>query len=95
MSIPPETVKQVALLARLQLDDAAVGSLAGQLGAILDLAGQLDELDTREVVPMSHPLDMPIPERADVVVNGNRREALLANAPDHVQGYFQVPRIIE
>ncbi|MBF0147404.1 MAG: Asp-tRNA(Asn)/Glu-tRNA(Gln) amidotransferase subunit GatC [Magnetococcales bacterium] len=95
MSIQAETVKQVAVLARLQLDDQAVPPLVEQLSNILKLVEQLNELDTRDVVPMSHALDMPIPERPDEVVNTNCKDALLANAPDSVQGYFQVPKIIE
>lgn len=95
MSITTDTVKHVANLARLRLDDQELAPLAQQLSNILGLVEQLNELDTDTITPMSHALDMPIPERPDRVVPTSTREAMLANAPDTVQGYFRVPKIIE
>ncbi|MBF0133501.1 MAG: Asp-tRNA(Asn)/Glu-tRNA(Gln) amidotransferase subunit GatC [Magnetococcales bacterium] len=95
MSIPIETVRHVAALARLHVDEATLPALTEQLSNILNLVNQLNELDTQDVVPMSHAVDMPTPERPDIVVNTQRKEALLANAPDVAQGHFQVPKIIE
>ncbi|MBF0422962.1 MAG: Asp-tRNA(Asn)/Glu-tRNA(Gln) amidotransferase subunit GatC [Magnetococcales bacterium] len=95
MSITAETVKHVANLARLKVDESGLPALVRQLSDILGLVEQLNELDTGNVVPMSHALDQPMPERADEVTNSNRREAMLANAPDTSQGYFRVPKIIE
>lgn len=95
MSIQTETVKQVALLARLEIEKETLPAFVEQLSNILNLVEQLNELDTQDVQPMSHPIEMSIPERPDTVVNKNRKEQLLANAPDTAEGYFQVPKIIE
>ncbi|HIJ84307.1 MAG: aspartyl/glutamyl-tRNA(Asn/Gln) amidotransferase subunit C [Magnetococcales bacterium] len=95
MSIQAETVKQVAVLARLKIADEALPAFVQQMSNILSLVEQLNELDTQNIAPMSHALDMPIPERPDIVCNANRKEAMLSNAPDCVDGYFQVPKIIE
>ncbi len=95
MSITADTVKHVANLARLKLEERELPPLVQQLSNILGLVEQLKELDTDAVTPMSHALDMPIPERPDLVVPTSTREAMLANAPDTEQGYFRVPKIIE
>lgn len=95
MSIHADTVKHVATLARLQISEEAVVAYTGQLSRILELMETLNQLPTEDVVPMSHAIEMCIPEREDRVQNENQREALLACAPDSEQGYFRVPKIIE
>ena len=95
MAITREEVLHVARLARLSLPEAEVERLREQLSAILDYVKQLDRLDTRDVVPTSHALEMGTPFRDDVVEPFGDREALLANAPDRQNDCFRVPRIIE
>jgi len=95
MAITREEVLHVARLARLALSDDEAGRLGGQLSAILDYVKQLDRLDTRDVVPTSHAVEMGTPMRDDVVEPFGDREALLANAPDRHNDCFRVPRIIE
>jgi aspartyl-tRNA(Asn)/glutamyl-tRNA(Gln) amidotransferase subunit C len=88
-------VLHVARLARLALSDAEVDRLREQLSGILDYMKQLDRLDTRNVVPTSHAVEMGTPFREDVVRPFGDREALLKNAPDRQGDFFRVPRIIE
>ncbi|MEO5334001.1 MAG: Asp-tRNA(Asn)/Glu-tRNA(Gln) amidotransferase subunit GatC [Magnetococcus sp. YQC-5] len=95
MSITENTVRHVATLARLELSDAMVATCTGQLSRILDLMEQLRDIPTDGVTPMSHPVEMTLLERDDQVVNSNQRDALLANAPDTMEGCFRVPKIIE
>jgi aspartyl-tRNA(Asn)/glutamyl-tRNA(Gln) amidotransferase subunit C len=95
MSINADTVKHVANLARLNISEDEVGSYVDQLSQILGLMDQLNSLPTDGVDPMSHAVDMLMPAREDVVVNGDNRETLLACAPDSDEGHFRVPKIIE
>ena len=95
MAITREEVLHVARLARLALADAEADRLREQLGKLLDYMKQLDRLDTRDVVPTSHAVEMGTPFREDVVRPFGDREALLANAPDRQGDFFRVPRIIE
>ncbi|MBF0370089.1 MAG: Asp-tRNA(Asn)/Glu-tRNA(Gln) amidotransferase subunit GatC [Magnetococcales bacterium] len=95
MAIEPDVVKKVATLARLDISEQEVATYTGQLSNILGLMEQLNSLDTDKVPPMSHAVEMRIPERADQVVNGDQREAMLANAPEADSGHFRVPKIIE
>lgn len=95
MSIQADTVKQVANLARLDIDDEALPVMTGQLVRILDLMTRLDRLPTDAVQPMTHAVELAIPQRPDRVVNGDQRDLLLSGAPDSEQGHFRVPKIIE
>jgi aspartyl-tRNA(Asn)/glutamyl-tRNA(Gln) amidotransferase subunit C len=95
MSITREEVLHVARLARLSLSEAEVDRLRDQLDDILDYIRQLDALDTRDVIPTSHAVEMGTPFRDDAVRPFGDKEAILSNAPDRVGDYFRVPRIIE
>ena len=95
MAITREEVLHVARLARLSLTDAETDRLREQLGDILDYIKQLDALDTKDVVPTSHAVEMGTPFREDSVRPFGDKEALLANAPDRQGDFFRVPRIIE
>jgi aspartyl-tRNA(Asn)/glutamyl-tRNA(Gln) amidotransferase subunit C len=95
MSINADTVKHVANLARLNIPEEEVGSYVDQLSQILGLMDQLNSLPTDDVTPMTHAVEMTMPNREDVVTNGNSRKTLLAGAPDSESGHFRVPKIIE
>jgi aspartyl-tRNA(Asn)/glutamyl-tRNA(Gln) amidotransferase subunit C len=95
VAITREETLHVARLARLTLSDAEADRLREQLGKLLDYMKQLDRLDTRDVVPTSHAVDVGTPFRDDTVRPFGDREALLRNAPDRAGDYFRVPRIIE
>ncbi|MBF0294493.1 MAG: Asp-tRNA(Asn)/Glu-tRNA(Gln) amidotransferase subunit GatC [Magnetococcales bacterium] len=95
MSITADTVRHVATLARLEISPEEIDTYAEQLNRILGLMEQLRQIPTDGIEPMSHAVEMTLPEREDRVVNADRRDALLANAPDAEEGCFRVPKIIE
>ena len=95
MSVDEKTVERIAHLARIRLDEAERGPLAGELSQILDWVEQLAEVDTENVAPMTSVADMKLPWRADEVTDGNCRDDILANAPQTEHGFFVVPKVIE
>lgn len=95
MAITRDEVLHVARLARLSFAPQELDTLREQLGRILGYIRQLEELDTRDVVPTSHAVDMGTPFRDDAAVPFGDREAILANAPDRQGEFFRVPRILE
>jgi aspartyl-tRNA(Asn)/glutamyl-tRNA(Gln) amidotransferase subunit C len=74
-------VLHVARLARLELDDAEVQRMAGELSAVLEHVERIRELDLEGVPPTSHAVD----------VNTVLRDVILAAAPEPVDGGFGVP----
>ncbi len=93
--IDKDTVRHVALLARLELDEPSVERFTRELDAILTYIEKLNELDTREVPPTSHPLPMENVFRADVVKPSLPVEEALANAPERESDCFKTPPIIQ
>lgn len=95
MAITPEQVEHVALLSRLKLTEEEKERFAGQLGAILEFIGKLNELDTSDVEPMVHGIEGRQPLRGDAVGESLQRDEALQNAPESSEGCFKVPRIID
>ncbi len=93
--IDKDTVRHVALLARLELDEASVERFTRELDAILTYIEKLNELDTRDVPPTSHPLPMENVFRADEVKPSLPVEEALANAPERESDCFKTPPIIQ
>lgn len=94
MALTPETVKQVAHLARLTLADAEVQLFTRQMNDILNYVDKLNELDTTDVPPMTHVLELHNAFREDEVTTSLSLEEALANAPDRQRQSFAVPKII-
>ena len=86
-----EQVLHVAKLARLQLDDAELQTMAVELSAVLDHVDRIRELDLADVAPTSHAVDLAGVMRADEPVPCLDRDAVLAAAPEPVNGGFGVP----
>ncbi len=93
--ITKQDVEYVAGLAQLRLDEAAKERLVREMGDILAYMDQLNELDTSNVEPMMHAMEMTNVFRQDVVKPSLPREEALMNAPVHDGEYFIVPRILE
>jgi aspartyl-tRNA(Asn)/glutamyl-tRNA(Gln) amidotransferase subunit C len=95
MALDQDTVKKLAHLARLDLPDAELAPLVGELSRIMAFVEQLSAVDTSGVAPMTSVAHMTLPRRPDVVTDGNYPEKVLANAPDAMDGFFLVPKVVE
>ena len=93
--ISTDQVKHVANLARLSINEEDAELFASQLDAIITFAEQLNEVDTENVKPTSHVLDMKNIMREDISEKGLSNEEVVKNAPDHADGYIRVPSILE
>ncbi|PCJ60815.1 MAG: Asp-tRNA(Asn)/Glu-tRNA(Gln) amidotransferase GatCAB subunit C [Candidatus Hydrogenedentota bacterium] len=93
--ITTEDVEYVAGLAQLILDDDAKQRLVKEMGDILSYMDKLSELNTDDVEPMMHVLDITNVYREDVVGKSLTREQTLKNAPKHDDEFFLVPRILD
>lgn len=95
MSVDAQTVRKVAKLARIAVEDHEVEPLAKELSGILDWVEQLQEVDVEGVDPMTSTVPMRLKRRSDVVTDGNRRNDILSNAPNAREGFFAVPKVVE
>lgn len=95
MSVSEKEVRYVADLARLQLDDTEVKHLANDMNSILGYMDLLNELDTTNVAPLEHVIELDSRLRPDVAKEPLAHEDALKNAPDADSDYFRVPKVIE
>jgi aspartyl-tRNA(Asn)/glutamyl-tRNA(Gln) amidotransferase subunit C len=95
MTLKIEDVRNIAQLARLQMDDSSLEQYASDLSNILALAEQMNSVDTSNVTPMAHPLDATQRLRPDLVTESDQREKFQAIAPDVENGFYRVPKVID
>ncbi len=95
MEIDDATVRKIARLARIKVDDAEAKTLKGELTGILDWVEQLDEVETDGVEPMTCVTEMEMHMRTDKVTDGGYPEEIVRNAPQHAGTFFVVPKVVE
>ncbi len=95
MTLKTEDVRNIAHLARLQIEDEAIEQYARDLSNVLELVEKMNVLDTSGITPMAHPLDATQRLREDTVTEPNLRDKFQSIAPDVENGLYRVPRVIE
>ena len=94
MKFDQDTIRKVADLARLELSATEVEKYTGQVASILGYVEKLNELDTTNVEPLTHPLDLTTPLREDRVAKPLGDESVLASAPDALYDSYKVPQVL-
>lgn len=95
MAIDNETVKRVAFLSRLKVEDNKIEATKEEFNKILSWIEELNEVNTDNVEPLISVNDTTLRLRDDEITDGGRQEAVLANAPDKEYDYFAVPKVVE
>jgi aspartyl-tRNA(Asn)/glutamyl-tRNA(Gln) amidotransferase subunit C len=94
VSLTRQDVEKVSLLARLQLQPAQLDAMTVQLARIVAYVEQLQELDTRDVEPLAHALDLENVLADDTLGQSLEREQALANAPKRDAECYRVPAVL-
>lgn len=95
MQVDEATVRRIARLARIKISDDEAKGLVGELSGILNWVEQLDEVDTSAVEPMTRVVAQAMTMREDVVTDGEKADAVTANAPLTEDHFFVVPKVVE
>ena len=95
MAIDTETVKRVAFLSRLRVDENKIAETEEEFNKILNWVEQLNEVDTDNVEPLVSVNQTNLEWRQDEVNDGEKAEKVLKNAPMSEFGYFVVPKVVE
>jgi aspartyl-tRNA(Asn)/glutamyl-tRNA(Gln) amidotransferase subunit C len=95
MPLSLEEVRRIAELARIGISDAEAGAVQAQLNDIFGLIGQMQEVDTDGIEPMTHAQGAALRLREDAVTERGRRERFQAVAPQVEAGLYLVPKVIE
>jgi aspartyl-tRNA(Asn)/glutamyl-tRNA(Gln) amidotransferase subunit C len=94
MSVDDKTVRRVARLARIKVEEKDVPKLAAELNVILAFVEQLNEVNVDGVAPLTSVVAMEMKKRKDVVTDGGYAAAIVAStqSEDH---FFMVPKVVE
>ena len=95
MKIDKNTINKIARLSRIKLDDQESEDYIKDLNSILDWVEQLNEVNTENIEPLSNISSSILPKREDVSKDTNSSEEILENAPDKLEGFFAVPKVVE
>ena len=95
MSIDKDTVKHIAKLARISLDEKKINSLSKDLSSIIEFIQKLNELNTEKIIPLTSIINASLQSRKDEVLDGKIRDQILKNSPEKNEEFFVVPKVIE
>jgi aspartyl-tRNA(Asn)/glutamyl-tRNA(Gln) amidotransferase subunit C len=95
MALDKSEVEKIAHLARLHVSDEEASEVTNRITDILALIDQMQSVDTDNVEPLAHPLDVVQRLRADEITAENNRDKLQALAPDTQDGLYLVPKVMD
>ena len=95
MKIDKNTTLKIAKLSRIKIEDSEVEELSSQLSAIVDWVEQLNEVDTENIEPLSNISMAKLPLRKDIENIVDNSKEILSNAPEKLENYFVVPKVVE
>jgi len=95
MSLDPATIRRIAILARIHVEESELPNLAGELNGILGWIEQLNEVNVDGIEPLTGAQQMALKMREDVVTDGGYPDKILANAPERAGEFFVVPKVVE
>jgi len=95
MAVDKDTVRRIAKLAHIALEEARVEPMMAELNGILAWVAQLEEVKVEGVPPMTSVVEQKLKMRDDKVTDGGYADALMKNAPQVEDRYFVVPKVVE
>jgi aspartyl-tRNA(Asn)/glutamyl-tRNA(Gln) amidotransferase subunit C len=95
MAVDANTVRRIAHLARIAVEEEEIEHLKGELNAMLAFVEQLQEVNVEGVEPMTSVTPMAMKKRGDAVTDGGIADQIVKNAPASEDNFFLVPKVVE
>jgi len=95
MKIDKNTTLKIAKLTRVKIEENEIAELSSQLSSILDWVEQLNEVNTDNLEPLNNVSMTELPLRKDEKINEDKSKDVLSNAPEKLENYFVVPKVVE
>ena len=95
MTIDLKTVKHISKLSRISIDEEKAKKLSKDLNSIFKFIEKLNELDTKNVEPLTSIVEKNLKLRKDQIQSKNIREDILKNSPENNKDFFVVPKVVE
>ena len=96
MAFSKQQLQKFADLIKIEITDEKLAEM--NIDSVVEWLDKLQKIDTTGVTPMLNPSEHKLPQREDIVTDGNIRDLVLANTPDNAgtsRGYFAVPKIMD
>ena len=90
-----KTIKHIAKLSRISLEDEKAKKLATDLSSIFEFIEKLNELNTKDVEPLTSIAETTLKFRSDEVKSKDIRNQILKNSPEKNEDFFVVPKVVE
>ena len=90
-----EVIRKMAHLARLSFPEADLARYTEKVSSILEYVKQLEEIDTKNIEPMSHAIEVTGWLRDDVIAKPMLAQEIITVAPERDGMFYQVPRVID
>jgi len=95
MGIKKSEIAYISSLSKLKMEDIEIDNFTTQISDILEMIQQLEKVNTDDIEPMAHPLNMKQRLRMDLVTEENQRELYKENAVEFEEGFYKVPKVID
>ena len=95
MAVTKNDVEHIAKLAKLEIKDDEINEFTSQLNQMIEYVDKLNELDTENIEPLSHPVEGENVFREDVLKNSISTDEALKNSASKTEEYFKVPKVIK
>ena len=95
MKIDKNTTLKIAKLSRIKININEVDELSTQLSSILKWVELLNEVNTDDVKPLTNVSISDLPLREDKEITQDNSEEVLSNAPEQLENYYVVPKVVE
>ena len=95
MKIDKNTTLKIAKLCRVKVEEHEIEELSAQLSSILDWVEQLNEVNTDNVEPLNNVSMAELPLREDKENAEDKSKEVLHNAPEKLENYFVVPKVVK
>lgn len=96
MAFSKQQLQKFADLIKIEISDEKLSEM--NIDSVIEWLDKLQKIDTTNVKPLLNPSEHKLPQRDDVVSDGNIRDLVLANTPDNAgtsRGYFAVPKVMD
>jgi aspartyl-tRNA(Asn)/glutamyl-tRNA(Gln) amidotransferase subunit C len=95
VTLSPDQIHKLATLAKLKIDDEAMEEISSQLDNIMGLIDHMEQADTDNIEPLSHPQDPVLRLREDEATQADMRDAFMKLTSHNQDGLYLVPKVIE
>lgn len=95
MALNQQTIENLSTLSRLKLSADKEEKILADLQSILDWVEELKEVNIEGVEPLVSVTQGNAPMRQDEVTDGGLQKELMLNAPEQIQGFYTVPKVVK